>query len=483
MRVLQGLKPQSVFDFFEQICAIPHTSRHEKALSDFCVEFARERSLEHMQDEMGNVIIIKEATPGYEEVEPLIIQGHLDMVGDKTAECDLDLEKDGLRLRVDGDFISAEGTTLGGDDGIAIAYALAILDAQDIPHPRIEAVMTVDEEIGLLGATEIDLSMCRGRRLLNLDSEEEGVLTTGCAGGRRAHCRIPVKRVKQQGISVQLRLEGLLGGHSGTEIDKGRVNACVEMGRFLALLREKIEYGLAEFSGGVKDNVIPKSADARIVIGQKEIDTLRAVVAEFERQMRAEYGTADPELRLTTDERGQCELPVLDGDSLGLVLDALNLMPNGVQSMSADLPGLVETSMNMGVAELGEDALMLDESIRSSVPSAKEQMARKVQRLVGRLGGSVEFSGDYPAWPYAKDSKLREICVELFEKLYHRKPEVLVIHAGLECGILSDKLPGLDCISMGPNLLDIHTPQERMSISSVERTWEYLKAILAYKER
>lgn len=481
MKVLQGLEPQNVFDFFEQICAIPHTSRHEKALSDFCVAFARERALEHMQDEMGNVIIVKEATPGYEDVEPLMIQGHLDMVGDKTAECDLDLEKDGLRLRVDGDFISAEGTTLGGDDGIAIAYALAVLDAQDIPHPRIEAVMTVSEEIGLLGATAIDLSMCRGKRLLNIDSEEEGILTAGCAGGRRAYCSVPVKRVKLQGTCVHLRLEGLLGGHSGTEINKGRVNACVEMGRFLALLREQMEYGLFELYGGVKDNVIPKSADAGIVIGQEKIDALRTVVTEFESQMRAEYGTADPELRLTTDERGQCERQVLDADSLGIVLEALNLMPNGVQSMSADLPGLVETSLNMGTAELKEEELRLNESIRSSVTSAKEQMARKVRMLIGRLGGTVEFSGDYPAWPYAKDSKLREICVEIFERQYGRKPEVTVIHAGLECGILSDKLPGLDCISMGPDLLDIHTPQERMSIASVARTWEYLKAILAYK--
>ncbi len=481
MRVLQGLEPQNVFDFFEQICAIPHTSHHEKALSDFCAAFAKERGLEHMQDEMGNVIIVKEATPGYEDVEPLIIQGHLDMVGDKTAECELDLEKDGLRLRVDGDLISAEGTTLGGDDGIAIAYTLAILDAQDIPHPRLEAVMTVGEEIGLLGATAIDLSMCRGKRLLNLDSEEEGVLTTGCAGGRRAHCRIPLKRVSAKGTAVQLKLAGLLGGHSGAEIDKGRANACVAMGRFLALLREKAEYGLVEFFGGVKDNVIPKSADARIVIGQEAIEALKAAVAEFERQMKAEYGTADPNIRLLVEEQGACELQALDADSLDFVLDALNLMPNGVQSMSADLPGLVETSMNMGIAELKEDALTLDESIRSSVTSAKEQMARKVQRFIRRLGGSVEFSGDYPAWPYAKDSKLREICVEIFEKQYHRKPEVMVIHAGLECGILSDKIPGLDCVSLGPDLLDIHTPQERMSISSVARTWEYLKAILAHK--
>ncbi len=481
MKVLQGLEPQNVFDFFEQICAIPHTSRREKKLSDFCVAFAKERGLAHTQDEMGNVIIVKEATPGYEDVEPLVIQGHLDMVGDKTAECKIDLEKDGLQLRVDGDYISADCTTLGGDDGIAIAYALAILDANDLPHPRIEAVMTVSEEIGLLGATAIDLSICKGRRLLNIDSEVEGVLTTGCAGGRSAYCRIPVKRVKRQGICVQLSLEGLLGGHSGTEIDKGRANACVELGRFLRMLREKAEYGMAEFSGGVKDNVIPKSACAKLVIGQEAMGILKETAAEFEKQMKAEYGTADPDICLIVKEQGQCELQVLEEDSLDLVLDALNLMPNGVQSMSADLPSLVETSINMGTAELKAEELSLNESIRSSVTSAKEQMARKVRRLIDRLGGSVEFSGDYPAWPYAKDSKLREICVELFEKQYGRRPEVTVIHAGLECGILSDKIPGLDCVSLGPDLLDIHTPQERMSISSVARTWEYLKAILAYK--
>ncbi len=479
---MENLEPKPVFHFFEQICAIPHTSRHEKALSDYCVEFAKERGLEYHQDEMGNVIVISPATPGYEQEPPLIVQGHLDMVGDQEEGCSLDLLKDGLRLRVNGDFIEAEGTTLGGDDGIAIAFLLAALDDASLPHPRLEAVMTVCEEIGLLGATAMDLSPCQARRMVNIDSEAEGILTVGCAGGRRVFCRIPVQTVSEQGFHISLTLTGLKGGHSGMEIHQGRANACIEMGRFLQLLRERTAYGLCALSGGVKENVIPKSASAQILLPPESEEAFDRTVEEFLLQMRTEYGTADPEISLSLEKGEPCEGLALNGESLALVLDALNLMPNGVQSMSADLPGQVETSLNMGTMELTPQEFLLRISVRSSVASAKEQTVRKVRMLTNRLGGTVEFSGDYPAWPYAKDSKLRQICEELFEKQYGHKPEVTVIHAGLECGIFSDKLKGLDCISIGPDLCDVHTPREHMSISSVARTWEYLKAILAYRQ-
>ena len=483
MGVLSGLKPEPVFRYFEEICGIPHTSHHEKALSDYCVRFAGERGYECTQDEMGNVIIIAEATPGYEDAEAVIVQGHLDMVGDKTEDCDIDMEKEGPRIYVDGDYIRAKGTTLGGDNGIAVAYALALLDAKDgsIPHPRLEVVLTVCEEVGLLGAAAMDLSPCKARRMLNIDSEVEGILTAGCAGGRRTCCRIPVKRIPCTGLRCRLELTGLLGGHSGMEIDKGRANGAVLLGRFLLLLKERMSCDLVNFDAGTKENVIPKGGSADILIPAEEKKTLREAVERFMEQMRAEYGKADPDISLAFTAGEMGEASALDAESCGRVLTALNLMPNGVQAMSMDLPGLVETSINMGAALLEEKELIIRQSVRSSVASAKEFVSGKVLLLAKQLGGRVEFQGDYPAWPYARNSKLRDLCVEIFREQYGREPEVQLMHAGLECGILSDKLEGLDCISFGPNQFDIHTPNEHLSISSAARVWEYLKGILAAK--
>ena len=481
MGVLSGLQPEPVFKYFEEICGIPHTSYHEKQLSDYMIAFAQKRGLFCTQDEMGNVLIVSEATPGYEDAEPVMIQGHLDMVGDKTENCSINLEKEGVQLYIDGDYIRAKGTTLGGDDGIAIAYALAILDSDHIPHPRLEAVFTVCEEVGLLGATAMDFSMCKARKLINIDSEEEGVLTAGCAGGRRAHCHIPVKRQSCEGIACTFSLEGLLGGHSGTEIDKGRANANVLLGHFLMLLKDKVPYHLMSLNGGVKENVIPKSGKTVIVTDEAYLSKVKEIVEEFHIAAEAEYGTADPDIRLVmkTGEYVVCQ--ALTDDSLDTIISALNLMPNGIQAMSMDLPGLVETSLNLGVMELKEEKLELRISIRSSVAPSKEYIAKKIALLVKQLGGYVDFTGDYPAWPYARQSKLRDRCIEIFKAQYGYEPAIQTMHAGLECGILSGKLEGLDCISFGPDLIDVHTPNEHMSISSVARVWEYLKAILADK--
>ena len=483
MGVLTGLQPEPVFRYFEEICGIPHTSHHEKALSDYCVNFAKERGYDCTQDEMGNVIIIAEATSGYEDVEAVIVQGHLDMVGDKAEGCDIDMEKEGPRIYIDGDYIRADGTTLGGDNGIAVAYALALLDAKDgsIPHPRVEVVLTVCEEVGLLGASAMDFYPCRARRMINIDSEVEGILTAGCAGGRRARCHIPVKRIRCEGLRCRLELTGLSGGHSGMEIDKGRANGATLLGRFLMLLKECVPYDLVSLAAGAKENVIPKSGSAVILIAPEEEGALRKAIERFLDCMEAEYGKADPGicLELTVGKAGA--FPALDPASRSLVLTALNLMPNGVQAMSMDLPGLVETSINMGVAELTEDELILRQSIRSSVASAKEMISKKVTLLVEQLGGRVDFQGDYPAWPYARNSKLRDLCVEIFKKQYGYEPKIEMMHAGLECGILSGKLEGLDCISFGPNQYDIHTPKEHLDIASAARVWEYLKAILAAK--
>lgn len=479
MSILQGLEPAKVFYYFEEICKIPHTSYNEQALSDYCVNFAKSHNLPYEQDNMGNVIIFADATEGYENADTIMIQGHLDMVGEKTAECTLDLEKEGIKLVVDGDIISADGTTLGGDDGIAVAYALAILDSKDIPHPNLEIVFTVSEEVGLLGAAAIDLSDCKAKKMINIDSEVEGILTVGCAGGKRAHCHIPINRITKKGNICTITIDGLVGGHSGTEIHKGRANANSLMGRFLLLLRESVDFDLIEMSGGTKENVIPKQSCATVLIDN--IVSVQMAIEDFLNQMKAEYGTADPNINITFKVGPVKEVSVLDEMSLKKVLTAVNLMPYGVAAMSMDLPGLVETSSNVGVMELTNNELSLKVSIRSSITSAKETLSNKIKMLTRTLGGTVEYSGDYPAWPYRKDSELRDLCVEIYKKQYGKEPAIEMLHAGLECGIFSDKLHNIDCISFGPNLIDIHTPDEYMSISSVARVWEFLKAILATK--
>lgn len=483
MSILQGLEPASVFHYFEEICAIPHTSYHEQQLSDYCAAFAKDHGLFYQQDDMGNILIVADATPGYANEESVILQGHLDMVGDKTADCTLDLEKDGLELYIDGDFIRAKGTTLGGDDGIAVAYGLAILDAKDIPHPRLEVIFTVSEEVGLLGASAMDLSICKARKMINVDSEIEGIFTAGCAGGRRGWCTIPVNRAMKRGLLCTITLNGLLGGHSGTEIHKGRANANVLMGRFLLTLKEEISYGLLELSGGAKENVIPKESKAVLIVSDDDIEELKETIDEFQKLMETEYGTSDPDIKISfavDDIEDEIEL-VLDNPSLDRVITLLALMPNGVQTMSADLPGLVESSLNNGFMLLENDSFQIRLSIRSSVASIKDFISAKVRQLTEMMDGSVEFMGDYPAWPYARNSKLRDQCIQIYKEQYGKEPKVELLHAGLECGIFSGKIEGLDCISFGPDLIDIHTPNEHMSISSVQRVWDFLKALLAAK--
>lgn len=481
MSVLQGLEPALVFHFFEEISGIPHTSFHEKALSDYCVEFAKERGLFCKQDEMGNVLIVAEATEGYETVAPIMLQGHLDMVDDKLPECEIDMVTEPIRLMVEGDFVTADGTTLGGDDGIAVAYALAVLDAKDLPHPRLEVILTVGEEVGLLGAADMDLSLCQGRRLLNIDSECEGIFTAGCAGGRRVTCEIPLQRAEEEGVLLEVHTEGLLGGHSGIEIDKSRANGTRLIARFLMELKDVVNYSLVSVEGGVKDNVIPKNAKASLLVAEADIAKVEEALAGFHRDLNAEYGTSDPDAALVLTTGAVQTTSVMNADTKERVLTALNLLPNGVQTMSADLPGLVETSLNMGVVEMTEDMLTIHFAVRSSVTSAKEALSVQIKQLTEFLGGSVSYHGDYPAWPYARESQFRDLCVQVYEEMYGKKPVVDIIHAGLECGILSNKLEGLECISLGPDMYDVHTPDERINIQSVARVWEYLKAVLARK--
>lgn len=467
MAILEHLEPKGVFHFFEELCAIPHGSANTKQVSDWLMEFARRRRLEAYQDQMNNVVIIKEAAPGYEDAEPVILQGHMDMVCEKAPDCRKDMAREGLDLAVDGDTVFAKGTTLGGDDGIAVAMALAILDAEDIPHPRVEAVFTVDEEIGMLGAAGLDVSMLRGRRMLNLDSEAEGVFTVSCAGGNMTQCTLPLTRAPFAGRTLTITVGGLRGGHSGVEIDKGLGNAVMLLGRVLYAAARKAELRLVEVHGGLKDNAIPQEAAATLVTADPE--GVLSVCRELDAQLKNEYRITDPDVSVTVGE-GVASLP-MDGASTRRVLCFLTCLPNGIQSMSAGIPGLVQTSLNLGILNTSETQLTGSSCVRSSVESQKQMLVDRLTCLTQALGGAVEVSGDYSGWEYQPNSPLRDLLTQVFAEQYGHEPKIEAIHAGVECGIFAGKLPGLDCVSIGPDLTEIHTYRERLHIASTQRLW------------
>lgn len=487
MGVLDGLKPESVFYYFEKISQIPRGSGNEKQISDYLKQFAKDRGLACVQDELHNIIIIKEATPGYEQEEPYILQGHMDMVAVKKPDCDLDLTKDALRLCVKDDRVRAQGTSLGGDDGIAVAYILALLDVQEISHPRLEMVVTTEEETGLTGAHGIDLSMLHGRQLINLDNEEEGVIITSCAGGARVDVVIPVQReqIPEEGMTaLQVAVKGLLGGHSGSEIDKGRGNANYLLGRILQEAAKQYDIRLVQMNGGQADNAIPRHADATIMVLKEEKEKVTALIDGAADQIKKELQTADPDFYVEWKEQSdygremnQCVLAA----STKQVFSCMTSLPNGIVSMSKDVEGLVQTSLNLGVMTMKEEGVHLTYAVRSSIDQEKEELCHSMQQIAGQAGAKITVKSSYPGWAYRKESPLRNKAAAVYERMYGRKPELQAIHAGLECGILAAKIPGLDCISIGPDMSDVHTTEESLSIASTARVWEYLLAVLAEK--
>lgn len=467
MAVLEHLEPKGVFHFFEELCAIPHGSSNTKAVSDWLVAFAKERGLEVYQDELNNVVIVKEATPGYEAAPAVILQGHVDMVCEKAPDCQKDMEKEGLDLAVEGDTVYAIGTTLGGDDGIAVAMALAILDAKDLQHPRVEAVFTVDEEIGMLGAAGMDVSMLKGRRLLNLDSEAEGIFTVSCAGGNMTLCTLPLTRAPYEGTALTITVGGLAGGHSGIEIDKGLGNSSMLMGRVLYAAAQKAELRLVDVAGGLKDNAIPRETVATLVTADAE--AVKAVCREMDETLKNEYRVTDPGVFVSVTE-STASIPMNAGTT-ERVLCFLTCLPNGIQTMSADIPGLVQTSLNLGILNTTETELHSASCVRSSVDSQKQMLVDRIRCLAEMLDGTIEVVGDYAGWAYQQDSTLRDLLVEVFTEQNGYEPKIEAVHAGLECGVFISKLPGLDCVSLGPDLTEIHTCREKLHIASTQRLW------------
>ena len=405
MPILEKLQPQAVFAHFEQLCAIPHGSGNTKAISDYLVRFAAARGLRHIQDAHNNVIIFCPGTPGYETAAPVILQGHMDMVCETAPDCAKDMTREGLDLFVDGDTIGARGTTLGGDDGIAVAMARAILGADDIPHPPLEVVLTVDEETGMLGADALDTSVLQGRTMLNLDSEDEGILTVSCAGGNVSVCTLPVTRAAFPGAALTVTVGGLLGGHSGAEIDKGRGNANQLLGRVLYAVGARTALRVVCADGGLKDNAIPR--ESRAVITVADPDAAQAAIADMGAALRHEYAAADPDVFVRA-EPAQPQVPPMDAASTQRAVCMLCCLPNGIQAMSQDIPGLVQTSLNLGILTTSEQGVQASFCVRSSVATQKEMLVARLRCLMAQLGGSVNVSGDYPAWEYRKDSPLRE---------------------------------------------------------------------------
>ena len=472
---LAGLEPSAVFGYFEEICAIPHGSRNTKKISDYLVGFAVAHGLAYIQDEMNNVILFAPGTCGMEDHAPVILQGHIDMVCEKEATCHVDMAIEGLDVTHDNTCVYAKGTTLGGDDGIAAAMALALLADNTIPHPPLEVVMTTEEEIGLLGAVAIDLSALKGRTLINLDSETEGVFTVSCAGGCTACITLPVERRAVYGPCIRLTVDGLKGGHSGADIHLKRANADKVMGEFLSRIQKIMPLCLTSLSGGTKDNAIPRSCQATLVAMGINLERINDIAATLQEEIRTNYDEPDAMVQaFDVDALGGNSLST---ESTAKVISLLCSAPNGVQKWSADIEGLVQTSLNLGIAKLG-DRFSATFSVRSSVNSEKQEVLSQLKALAEMLEGGYSQDGEYPAWEFRKESNLRDTMVRIYREMFGAEPKVEAIHAGLECGLFSQKLPGLDCVSIGPQMHDIHTTRERLEIASTERVWKFLLEVL-----
>lgn len=465
-------------DYFKEMCTIPHGSGNTKAVSDWLKAFAVEHELEYHQDAFNNIIIIREASLGCEDKEPVIIQGHMDMVAVHDADYDIDMEKEGLTLETEGDFLFAKGTSLGGDDGIAVAYGLALLEDTEHALPRLELVVTVDEEVGMLGADAIDVSPCKGKMLMNIDSEEEGIFLVSCAGGARMDLKFPMSEVApaEDTKIYEINVDNLLGGHSGTEINKGRANAIVLVSRILRKLSDaKMLCAINNFEGGTADNAICISAKATVLCKNIEPELFEIIKFEVLESYFSVETNATITLKEISEDPGEYKWLWNEDASLDHFLTAL---PNGVLAMSKDIEGLVETSLNHGIVRTLANGVTLSLSVRSNIDEKKAELINQITDIATTNHAITSVRGDYPGWAYKKDSRLREKMIECYKELYGEEPKVEALHAGLECGVFAKKIPGLDAVSFGPVLYDIHTTKERMSLSSAERTWNLILKVL-----
>jgi len=482
MGVLSNLTPKKVFEFFELCSSVPHGSGNTKQVSDICVQFAKDRGLEYKQDELNNVVIYKPASRGYENAPTVILQGHLDMVCAKYAEDPIDMTREPITLKTDGEWVWADRTSLGGDDMIAVAAALAVLDYDTLEHPALEAMFTVDEETNMGGAEGMNPDWLKGRLMLNMDADDEGVFTVGCAGGAHVLGEFPAKKsaLGDGYTTFEMVVNGLLGGHSGGEIHCERGNSNLISARILYNIAgiSGIETRLAKFEGGSFDNVIPSSTTTVFAVPTSDSDRALSVANNIADIVRAELAPSDPGVRITIEKKDEAAGFASAADTLN-ILTFMYLLPNGVQNMSMVLPGLVQTSLNNGIAKLGDDKMFINCFVRSSVNTQKFYITTKVEALIRMCGGAVSgHDHTFPAWEYKTDSPLRETAMKVYKDLFGKDAQVFATHGGLECGLFCDKLPGLDVIAFGPDMVDIHSVKERLNSGSVDRFYRLLCGIL-----
>ena len=477
-RILNDLKPEKVFYYFEEISNIPRPSGKCEKISDYIVSFAKDHDLSYDRDNAGNVVIRK---PGKLADKPtVILQGHMDMVCEKSYDYDAkhDFTKDGLKLALLDDFIFAKGTTLGADNGIAVAYMLSILDDESLSIPSLECLFTVDEENGMAGAIEFDASLLKGKLLINLDHEVEGELLTCCAGGKRVKCVVPAAYEEVSGIGYNIVVCGLAGGHSGMEIDKGRGNANLLLGRILHTVTKEMDYSVKYIGGGLTDSAIPREAKAEIIIDPKDIDILENTIEKYSGIICSEFEGIEENMMIYAENMGEERASCLDRESKRKIVFLLNTVPDGIIKMSRKNEGLVRTSLNSGIMKLSDKEFELIINMRSLAESEKEALADKIMYLCETIGGEYIEEYDYPAWEYESESKLRDIAFDAYQRIYERNPKLRGFHAGLECGVFFKKIEGVDIISFGPNISNIHTPKEKLSVSSAARVYDYLLEIL-----
>lgn len=479
MNILQNLEPKSVFKYFEEISQIPRGSGNEKSISDYLVSVAKKLNLEVIQDKALNVIIKKPGTEGYENSETVILQGHMDMVCEKNKGTDHDFQKDPLKLRVVDDMVYATDTTLGADNGIAVAYALAILESTDIPHPPIEVLITTDEETGMSGAMAISKEHINGKILLNLDNEEEGHLLVSCAGGIRSKhtLNVTLEDAGDYNNFLHIAVRGLKGGHSGMEINKERGNSNKIMGRILKSLLS-LDYKLVSVNGGSKNNAIPREADAIIALKLEDVAKAKELINNWNPILLNELKTQDSGVNISILENTENVEKVLTKESTEKTVNLLYLIPNGINSNSVEIKNLVESSTNLGVVTTEGNKVEFDSAIRSSVASLKDEIVLRSKTIAELIGADFETTAGYPEWQYDNESKVRGICQDVYKRMYGKDAKIVAIHAGVECGLFNEKLGKLDMISFGPDLYDVHTPQEHMSITSVKNVWDYLLEVL-----
>ena len=477
--VIHGYRPEKLFRYFEDLAAIPHGSGNESAVADWLVAFAHERGLEVIRDQWNNVLIRLPATPGREGEAPLLLQGHTDMVCEKNNDTVHDFTKDPLKLRVTDGWLHAEGTTLGGDDGIAVAVMLTVLDGGVTSNPPIECLFTTEEETGLTGAGNFDYSLLRARRLINLDNEELGILIAGCAGGIRSEVDIPINTVPYSLPRIEIDLKGLCGGHSGGCIHMGRANANKLMARILTALFAAHPFRLVSMDGGSKDNAIPR--ECRAVIATESVDESLAFLAAYEKTVAAELGEEDHGFHLITAvSTAEAKDRAMDTLATRRVLTVLTAAQDGVIAMSHDVPGLVEYSRNMGVVRTDSEnfRFVCVFSTRSAIEAQIDASVAQLDMLASLVGAKTRHHSRYPGWSYAKDSSVRDAYCARYRAVMGKDVEVTIIHAGLECGIMKNHLPDLDAISVGPDMQGIHSPDEKMNLASCEKFWEIMRGMI-----